>query len=231
MLASLLFPYDDDAPHQIEGWLIDLSTQGCIDRYSVDGSAYIQVTNWTSHQKIDKPSASKLPAFDEKSRTFASIREHSSEDQGPRTKDQGPKDQETTPRKRSATPVFELPDWINRTHWDAWHSCPKRKKATAEQKQMAIDKLDKWREAGQDHAGALENAAVGGYQGLFLPDAQKAGNQSFAQQAADVARTTVPSRVDRDPVLVEYELHASKAAPIPANIREQLQKLKGSVLQ
>ena len=138
---------------------------------------------------------------------------------------------EKTPRKRSATPEFELPDWINREHWDAWHSCPKRKKATAEQKQLAVNKLDKWRLAGQDHAGALENAAVGGYQGLFIPDAQKAGKQTFAQQAADVARATVPGRSGRDPVLVEFEQHASRATPIPENIREQIRKLKGSVIQ
>jgi uncharacterized protein YdaU (DUF1376 family) len=65
---------------------------------------------------------------------------------------------------------FTLPDWINRDHWDAWHSSAKRKKATAEQKQAAIDKLSEWRLQGLDFAGALENSAVGGWGGLFLPD-------------------------------------------------------------
>ncbi len=69
-----------------------------------------------------------------------------------------------------APPPFELPDWINRGHWDAWHSCPKRKKATDSQKQMAVNKLDAWRTEGVDHAAALENAAIGGWQGLFKPD-------------------------------------------------------------
>jgi hypothetical protein len=58
-----------------------------------------------------------------------------------------------------------------------------------------------------------------------------AGKPSFAQQAADVARTTVPSRPDRDPVLLEIERHSAKAAPIPESIREKLQALKGGVLQ
>lgn len=65
---------------------------------------------------------------------------------------------------------FELPDWINKSHWDAWHSIPKRKNATPEQKQLAVDKLKAWKEQGIDHAAALENAAVGGWQGLFKPD-------------------------------------------------------------
>ena len=65
---------------------------------------------------------------------------------------------------------FVLPDWINRQHWDAWHGCPKRKKATDAQKKMAVDKLAEWRQQGVDYAAALENAAIAGWQGLFKPD-------------------------------------------------------------
>ena len=80
-----------------------------------------------------------------------------------------------TEKKPARAPTFSLPDWINREHWSAWHSSPKRKKATVEQKGMAVAKLSEWRDAGQDYAGALENAALGGYQGLFLPDKSKLG--------------------------------------------------------
>ena len=89
MLASLLFPYDDDAPSLIDGWLEELEVEGCIVRYDADGSAYIQIAKWLSHQKIDKPTPSKIPDFDESSRVLASVREASALDQGPRTKDQG----------------------------------------------------------------------------------------------------------------------------------------------
>lgn len=89
MLASLLFPYDDDANGLIEGWLSELEQEGCIVRYSADGSTYLQVCNWLNHQKIDKPSQSKIPPFDESSRILANPRERSSEDQGSRIKDQG----------------------------------------------------------------------------------------------------------------------------------------------
>lgn len=79
---------------------------------------------------------------------------------------------EQTNVKTSATaPAFVLPDWIDRQHWDAWHSCAKRKNVTDAQKQMAVDKLAKWRAEGVDHAAALENAAIAGWQGLFRPDA------------------------------------------------------------
>lgn len=73
-------------------------------------------------------------------------------------------------RKRAAPSSFELPDWINRQHWDAWHSCSKRRNATDKQKQLAVDKLAAWRKEGVDYAAALENAAIAGWQGLFKPD-------------------------------------------------------------
>ena len=63
MLASLLFPYDDDAPSLIDGWLSELEGEGCIVRYKADGQSYIEICKWLIHQKIDKPSASKIPAF------------------------------------------------------------------------------------------------------------------------------------------------------------------------
>lgn len=70
-LASLLFPYDEDAPKAIEGWLAELEAEGCIRRYVVEGNTYLEIPKWREHQKIDKPSASKLPPFAEGSRAFA----------------------------------------------------------------------------------------------------------------------------------------------------------------
>jgi hypothetical protein len=99
MLASLLFPYDEDAPAKIGGWLAELEREGMIVRYAPNGDTYLQVCKWLSHQKIDKPSPSKIPPFDEHSRivgeSSAKPREHSSgdRDQGSGiregTKDQG----------------------------------------------------------------------------------------------------------------------------------------------
>lgn len=89
MLASLLFPYDNDAPGLIDDWLSELEREGCIVRYLASGLSYIEIRNWLIHQKIDKPSKSKIPSFDESSRILANPRESSSGDQGSRIKDQG----------------------------------------------------------------------------------------------------------------------------------------------
>ena len=88
------------------------------------------------------------------------------------------------PKKRASASTFELPDWINRQHWDAWHSCAKRKNASDAQKKMAVDKLDSWRKQGIDHAAALENAAIAGWQGLFKPDVPASAMTPGRRQAA-----------------------------------------------
>lgn len=62
MLASLLYPYDKDAPDLIEAWLVELENEGMVRRYIVDGSAYLEICNWLKHQKIDKPTPSRLPS-------------------------------------------------------------------------------------------------------------------------------------------------------------------------
>ena len=92
MLASLLYPYDDDAKDKIDGWLEELETENCIIRYEVDGQRYLEIVNWLSHQKIDHPSQSKFPDPREGSRILAKPRESSINfalDQGSRIKDQG----------------------------------------------------------------------------------------------------------------------------------------------
>lgn len=87
MLASLLYPYDDDAPGLIEGWLQELERQNCITRYEVDGARYLKVLNWGQHQRIDRPSPSKFPDPREPSREIADTREPSMLDQGSRIKE------------------------------------------------------------------------------------------------------------------------------------------------
>jgi hypothetical protein len=80
MLASLLYPYDDDAKKHIETWLVELSKEGCIVRYTIEEDQYIQILQWAKHQKIDKPTASKIPPAPESSRILSNPLEMSSED-------------------------------------------------------------------------------------------------------------------------------------------------------
>lgn len=105
MLASLLYPYDDDAPALINGWLDELEHEGCVRRYVIDGNHYIDIPNFLEHQKIDHPKASKLPAYRDDSRLVANVRESS-----PRIKDQGRDQGEDQGGERTAhaAPVLEV---------------------------------------------------------------------------------------------------------------------------
>ena len=118
MLASLLYPYDEDSRSLFPGWLDELERENCVYRYKCsEGHDYLEICNWEEHQKIDKPSKSKLPA--PPSRTFAkpreespTPREHSSGDQGPRIKDQGSrKGGEGNGAVANALPP-DLPEWV-----------------------------------------------------------------------------------------------------------------------
>jgi hypothetical protein len=101
MLASLLYPYDDDARGLIDGWLSELEGVGAIRRYESEGESYLEICKWLTHQKIDRPSASKFPP---PPHILASPREPSRNvalDQGSRIKDQG---RDQGPRNARASP-------------------------------------------------------------------------------------------------------------------------------
>lgn len=137
MLASLLYPYDDDAKDLMDGWLLELEREACIDRYIADGATYIQIIEWSKHQKIDKPSPSKIPEPSgqkpqipetvanprESSRSFAVGMEGNGRDQGS-GRDQGV---EKPRASRSAPPP--KPDDVSDQVWSDWCALRKAKRA------------------------------------------------------------------------------------------------------
>lgn len=119
MLASLLFPYDDDAPALIDGWIFELIEEHCIIVYEVGNATYVQICNWLIHQKIDKPSKSKIPEFGDSSRILSN-RRGGIKDQG--SKDQGSKEGKgsscTEPQSDSAPPTSGLVNLDDLTELD-----------------------------------------------------------------------------------------------------------------
>ena len=59
-----IFPGDDDVNSEmVRGMLDELSGNGLLLKYEVDGRAYVQVIGW-NHQRIDKPQPPKCPPQD-----------------------------------------------------------------------------------------------------------------------------------------------------------------------
>lgn len=86
LITASLFPYDADALGLMPCWLAELEREGCVQLYVAGGNSYGHVVKWKDHQKIDKPSASKLPqpptVQNQTPRILANPRESSCEDQG-----------------------------------------------------------------------------------------------------------------------------------------------------
>lgn len=74
LLASLLFPYDDDAVLKIPEWLMELERQDAIKVYAIDDNSYVQIAKWLDHQKIDHASPSKLPPYIPKAKPRERVR-------------------------------------------------------------------------------------------------------------------------------------------------------------
>lgn len=55
------YPYDEDAPALLGGWLEELVTARLVQRYVVAGQAYLTLPGWSRHQVINRPSPSELP--------------------------------------------------------------------------------------------------------------------------------------------------------------------------
>lgn len=66
-LKSTLFPYEEGIRSaDIDKTLSEISSNMSAIFYSCDGSSYYSLYNWNTWQKIDKPSQSKIPEYDEK---------------------------------------------------------------------------------------------------------------------------------------------------------------------
>ena len=65
-IKSTLFPYEEGLRSaDIDKTLSEISSNMSVIFYSCDGSNYYSLYNWNTWQKIDKPTDSKIPEFDE----------------------------------------------------------------------------------------------------------------------------------------------------------------------
>src|SRR5690606_21414127 len=61
-VLGALFPYDEDiGPEFVEEALQALARTGRLVLYSIDGERYAQLTKFASHQRINRPSKSRIP--------------------------------------------------------------------------------------------------------------------------------------------------------------------------
>lgn len=61
-ITGALYPLDPDVDDaDVHDWVCELERVGCVRRYSVDGYEYLELPGWAEHQRIDRPSSSRVP--------------------------------------------------------------------------------------------------------------------------------------------------------------------------
>lgn len=131
------------------------------------------------------------------------------------------------PIKRQAV---ERPDNVGESVWNDFLAIRKAKRSPLTQTALeAIEREAK--KVPMPMSEALMICCARGWQGfkaewvLDSASKPKPAPVSFAQQAADISRTTVPSRIDRDPLLVQLDEDFKKAVPMPDSVRKALSAL------
>ena len=170
LLASRLYPYDEDAFKKLPQWMAELQKEGCVRLYVAAGESYLDIPKWANHQKIDKPSASKFPSFDdvrEGSRGF----ENNSLGTGNREEEQG-KEKEAPKSPWEVSFGVELPESLRTDSclqavklWLQYKS----EKREGYKKTGLTAALNKWsREfTAADFPTVVENSIASGWKGIF----------------------------------------------------------------
>ena len=128
-----------------------------------------------------------------------------------------------TETKKKATGVARPPD-VDQQIWEDWKQLRKAKKAPVTQTVVNAA----FREAKKAEMSINEFLAIWcsrGSQGLQADWIKPVERATFAQRAADIARSTVPGPKEPDPVLVKIENDRKLAAPMPDHIRQQIQSV------
>jgi uncharacterized protein YdaU (DUF1376 family) len=131
------------------------------------------------------------------------------------------------PKRESAT-VVACPLDVSEQVWQDWLSLRKAKKAAVTQTVLEGARKEAFK-LDWPLEKFLVEWCTRGSQGLkaeWISDKPKSLAMTFAQQAADIARTTVPAQHSGpDPVLLQIEADRQKAAPMPDHIRQKINQV------
>lgn len=209
----------------------ELTSAGLIVIYEVDGKRYAEIPTFNTHQVINnRESDSTRPSrnFDASSRVKAEGKEGKEgkgrEGEGRVTDADAAEAAPTQTSKRGQ----RLPDgWQLPKAWGEW-ALAEYQAWTPEIVRLEASKFaDHWHsKAGKDASKTDWEATWRNWCRSPICQEAHAGRTSFAQQAADVARTTVPAKPGKDPALASIERDIACAAPIPKNIREKMATLR-----
>jgi hypothetical protein len=202
--------------------LLELSRIGYIEVFSgSDGKTYGKVANFEKHQVINKKTPSKIKGLCELRQDYlipTVVLPTGKEGNGKEV------EKERKAPKVAATVVACPPD-VKEQVWRDWLTLRKMKKAAVTETVVESAQQEAIK-ANMSFNDFLVVWCRRGSQGLEADWLKPHERQTFAQQAADIARTTVPAQHSGpDPVLLQIAADRQKAAPMPAHIRQQINQV------
>lgn len=168
--------------------------------YEVEGNPYVQVANFTKHQRIDHPSKSKYPAYTNGSGLLAEdsrvLREDSrivapdldlDLDQGAGIKDQGAGNG-SNPKAAALARLTWLPPWIPEEAWKGWLEMRLKKHVpnTDRAMRIAVKKLDTLRASGEDPGTVIDQSTISGWTKFHPVSIDRAAKQTSESPNAAV---------------------------------------------
>ena len=147
-----------------------------------------------------------------------------------RYQDDLPETERETETKKETKSAIACPPDVGKQEWEDWLSLRKAKKAPVTETVLKSARKE------AEKAGITLNAfltiwCARGSQGLQADWLKTNERQSFAQQAADIARSTVPTQnTGRDPVLIKLEQERLKAVPPSLETLAKMAELKRKVV-
>jgi hypothetical protein len=239
VLASL-YPNDPDVTSELlDGWIGQLVAGGFLrERQTVDGARVLEICNWRKHQKIDRPSPSRIGPLVKVSRApREEVASPSLLDLGPRTVDLGPGSKALVELRSTQPPDTSGVDLRTQERhareaglrlgievvFAYWHARLGKNGKTVLDPKRERRILARLRENGGDVSellyaidGALRDDWIMGRD----PKAPRAydGIETIFRDRGQVERlaTTVPSRRERHPFLEEQHVPAAEPQHVTA---------------
>ena len=199
-----------------------LLTHGFIVKYALNGDEFGCIPTWSQHQVINnRESTSVLPSLEESTTCTHEARvDDASVTPLVHTQVEGKGREE---KRKGKDSLVTRPDVIDEQLWNDWLVIRKKKDAPLTQTawDMFISQVNK---AGWTIDDAIKECCLRTWASFKAE--WVAPKQTFAQQAADIARTTVPAQhTGPDPVLLKIAADREKATPMPDHIRQQINQV------
>jgi hypothetical protein len=233
MVRSACFPVKESmSTPKCEALLAELSACGLVSIYTVDGKPYLQVQKWDNAPRAKESKYPPQPDICMQMHTDAckppAVLPLTGTETGTETGTASASAQR--PAKPAATPP--RPDDVDEQTWSDWLALRKAKKAPVTSTVVDAAKREA-EKAGMALDAFLQVWCMRGSQGLqadwIKPAELATAPRTFAQVAADVARTTVPSRPGKDPSLEAAEADRAACKPMPEAVRARIASILPNV--